>query len=79
MLQDTCASVATPQFLLPPIGGMAAIPDRVMELTASPCPPLFIASDAQASVEAGVSGAFLIVDPIDGTTNFVHGMPVSFF
>ena len=38
-----------------------------MELAASPCPPLLIAPDAQASVEAGVSGAFLIVDPIDGS------------
>ena len=37
MLQDTCASVATPQFLLPPIGGMAAIPDSPGCRIASQC------------------------------------------
>ena len=32
----------------------------------------------QTNVEGGESSNFLwIIDPIDGTTNFVHGMPLS--
>lgn len=35
------------------------------------------AASTQAAAEAAQKGALWIVDPLDGTTNFVHGLPLS--